>query len=121
MPSPVVAPSGAFIEQFAEKEGTLKDAVQIGEKITDLYRRSFNKADLQYGNMFCAYCSGTPSHPAHRCPARSAKVRFLFKSTFFLRIDVNRRLFVLAGLAFLLAPNVLLPGCLRSVMLVINP
>ncbi len=82
MPSPVVAPSGAFIEQFAEKEGTLKDAVQIGEKITDLYRRSFNKADLQYGSTFCAYCSGTPSHPAHRCPARSAKVRFLFKSTF---------------------------------------
>ena len=82
MPSPVVTPSGAFIEQFAKKEGTLKDAVQIGEKITDLYRHSFNKADLQYGNTFCTYCSGTPSHPAHRCPARSAKVRFLFKTMF---------------------------------------
>ncbi len=77
MPSLVVAPSGAFIEQFAEKEGTLKDAIQIGEKITDLYCCSFNKADLQYSNTFCAYCSGTPSHPAHQCPARSAKVCFL--------------------------------------------
>ncbi len=57
MPSPVVAPSGAFIEQFAKKEGTLKDAVQIGEKITDLYRRSFNKAELHYSDNFCTYCS----------------------------------------------------------------
>ncbi|KAK0421585.1 hypothetical protein EV421DRAFT_1747225 [Armillaria borealis] len=73
LPSPVAAAPAPFIEQFAEKEGTLKDAVEIGEKITDLYRRSFNKADLRYGDSFCAYCSGTPSHPAHRCPARSAK------------------------------------------------
>ncbi|KAK0430319.1 hypothetical protein EV421DRAFT_1744183 [Armillaria borealis] len=73
LPSPVAAASAPFIEQFAEKEGTLKDAVEIGEKITDLYRRSFNKADLRYGNSFCAYCSGTPSHPAHTCPARSAR------------------------------------------------
>ncbi|SJL16880.1 uncharacterized protein ARMOST_20410 [Armillaria ostoyae] len=73
LPSPVAAASAPFIEQFAEKEGTLKDAVEIGEKITDLYRWSFNKADLRYGNSFCAYCSGTPSHPAHTCPARSAR------------------------------------------------
>ncbi|SJL06231.1 uncharacterized protein ARMOST_09567 [Armillaria ostoyae] len=37
LPSPVAAASAPFIEQFAEKEGTLKDAVEIGEKITDLY------------------------------------------------------------------------------------
>ncbi len=83
MLSLVVTPSGTFIEQFAEKEGTLKDAVQIGDKIMDLYRRSFNKAELCYGDNFCAYCSGTPSHPAHRCPACSAKVHFLLKSMSF--------------------------------------
>ncbi|SJL18947.1 uncharacterized protein ARMOST_22550 [Armillaria ostoyae] len=73
LPSPVAAAPAPFIEQFAEKEGTLKDAVEIGKKISDLYHRSFNKADLHYGNSFCAYCSGTPSHPAHTCPARSAR------------------------------------------------
>ncbi|KAK0445254.1 hypothetical protein EV421DRAFT_1734928 [Armillaria borealis] len=70
---PVAVAPAPFIEQFAQKEGTLKDAVEIGEKITDLYRRSFNKADLCYGDSFCAYCSGTPSHPAHTCPAHSAR------------------------------------------------
>ncbi len=65
MPSPVVTPSSAFIEQFAKKEGTLKDTVQIGEKITNLYHCSFNKVDLHYGDTFCAYCLGTPSHPTH--------------------------------------------------------
>ncbi|KAK0438393.1 hypothetical protein EV421DRAFT_1738450 [Armillaria borealis] len=59
LPSLVAAAPTPFIEQFAEKEGTLKDAVEIGEKITDLYRRSFNKVDLHYGDSFCAYCSGT--------------------------------------------------------------
>ncbi|KAK0432572.1 hypothetical protein EV421DRAFT_1742211 [Armillaria borealis] len=73
LPSPVTAAPALFIEQFAEKEGTLKDAVEIGEKITDLYHQSFNKADLCYGNSFCAYCSGTPSHLAHTCPAHSAR------------------------------------------------
>ncbi|KAK0431145.1 hypothetical protein EV421DRAFT_1912111 [Armillaria borealis] len=73
LPSPVAMAPTPFIEQFAKKEGTLKDAVEIGEKITDLYHRSFNKADLRYGDSFCAYCSGTPSHPAHTCPARSAR------------------------------------------------
>ncbi len=43
MPSPVVTPSGAFIEQFAKKEGTLKDAVQIGEKLTNLYHPLFQQ------------------------------------------------------------------------------
>ncbi len=111
MPSPVVTPSSTFIEQFAEKEGTLKDAVQIGDKITDLYRRSFNKAELRYGDNFCAYCSGTPSHPTHRCPARSAKVCFLLKSMFFFCIDVNLRLSILVGLVFVRGLSALSLDC----------
>ncbi|KAK0437782.1 hypothetical protein EV421DRAFT_1738745 [Armillaria borealis] len=73
LPSPVITASAPFIEQFAEKEGTLKDTVEIGEKITNLYRRLFNKVDLCYGNSFYAYCLGTPSHPVHTCLARSAR------------------------------------------------
>ncbi|KAK0485621.1 hypothetical protein IW261DRAFT_1559052 [Armillaria novae-zelandiae] len=63
-----------FIKLFAETEGTLQDAVEIGDKITDMYRRTFNKSALRYGETFCAICSGTPSHPAHECPACSIKV-----------------------------------------------
>ncbi|KAK0472378.1 hypothetical protein IW261DRAFT_1570967 [Armillaria novae-zelandiae] len=69
-PSPDPAP---FIELFAEKQGTLQDAIEIGNKITDMYRRSFNKLGLCCDEDFCAFCSGTPSHPIHECPARSAK------------------------------------------------
>ncbi|KAK0487191.1 hypothetical protein IW261DRAFT_1558195 [Armillaria novae-zelandiae] len=63
-----------FIELFAETEGTLQDAVEIGDQITDMYRHTFNKSALRFGETFCAICSGTPSHPAHECPARSTKV-----------------------------------------------
>ncbi len=116
-----VPPSGTFIEQFAEKEGTLKDTIQIGDKITDLYRQSFNKAELRYGDNFCAYCSGTPSHPAHQCPARSAKVRFLLKSTFSLALNVISRLSVLAGLAFVRGLSVLSLDCPPSAIRATNP
>ncbi|KAG7447861.1 uncharacterized protein BT62DRAFT_919046 [Guyanagaster necrorhizus] len=63
----------SFIEKFAKKQGILKDAMDIGEKITDLYHQPFNKADLCYGETFYAYCSGTPSHAVHTHPAHSAK------------------------------------------------
>ncbi|KAK0209654.1 hypothetical protein IW262DRAFT_1468592 [Armillaria fumosa] len=69
-PSPAPAP---FIKLFAEKKGTLQDAIEIGDKITNMYRHTFNKVGLHYGEDFCAICSRTPSHPTHKCPACSAK------------------------------------------------
>ncbi|KAK0216006.1 hypothetical protein IW262DRAFT_1464414 [Armillaria fumosa] len=68
-----LAESAPFIELFTEKKGTLQDMVEISDKITNMYCCTFNKSALHYGETFCAIWSGTLSHPAHKCPALSAK------------------------------------------------
>ncbi|KAK0218876.1 hypothetical protein IW262DRAFT_1462414 [Armillaria fumosa] len=70
---PSLVESAPFIKLFTEKKGTLQDMVKIGDKITNMYRCTFNRSAFCYSETFCDICSGTPSHPAHECPACSAK------------------------------------------------
>ncbi len=121
MPSPVVAPSGAFIEQFAEKEGTLKDAVQIGDKITDLYCRSFNKAELRYGDNFAPIVHALQVIPIIDVLLALPRYIFFLNPRFSLALNVVSRLSALAGLVFMRGLSVLLLDCPLSATLATNP
>ncbi|KAK0440206.1 uncharacterized protein EV420DRAFT_1650606 [Desarmillaria tabescens] len=61
------------IEDLAAKQGTLGDAQAIADKISERVAPRTPFEGQAFGSSFCAFCSGTPRHAAHECPARSTK------------------------------------------------
>ncbi|PBK81479.1 hypothetical protein ARMGADRAFT_1091224 [Armillaria gallica] len=61
------------IEDLAAKEGTLKDAQTIADKVSERVPPHVPFEGQQFGANFCAFCDGSPRHSPHECPARSAK------------------------------------------------
>ncbi|PBK87595.1 hypothetical protein ARMGADRAFT_1085620 [Armillaria gallica] len=61
------------IEDLAAKEGTLKDAQTIADKVSERVPPRVPFEGQQFGANFCAFCDGSPRHSPHECPARSAK------------------------------------------------
>ncbi|KAK0214688.1 hypothetical protein EDD85DRAFT_962995 [Armillaria nabsnona] len=61
------------IEDLAAKEGTLKVAQKITDKLSERVPPSVPFEGQQFGMNFCAFCDGTPCHSFHECPAQSVK------------------------------------------------
>ncbi|KAK0215019.1 hypothetical protein IW262DRAFT_1465814 [Armillaria fumosa] len=61
------------LEGLTARKGTLKDMQKIAEKISERILPRVPFEGQQFGAKFCAFCSGTPCHPPHECPARSVK------------------------------------------------
>ncbi|KAK0229925.1 hypothetical protein EDD85DRAFT_957052 [Armillaria nabsnona] len=61
------------IEDLAAKEGTLKDAQQIADKLSEHVPPCVPFEGQQFGMNFCAFCDGTPCHSFHECPTWSVK------------------------------------------------
>ncbi|PBK93336.1 hypothetical protein ARMGADRAFT_1079677 [Armillaria gallica] len=61
------------IEDLTAKEGTLKDAQTIADKVSEHVPPCVPFEGQQFSANFCAFCDGTPHHSPHECPARSIK------------------------------------------------
>ncbi|KAK0214724.1 hypothetical protein EDD85DRAFT_962933 [Armillaria nabsnona] len=61
------------IEDLATKEGTLKDAQTIADKVSECVPPHVPFKGQQFGANFCAFCDGSPRHSPHECPTQSAK------------------------------------------------
>ncbi|KAK0224920.1 hypothetical protein EDD85DRAFT_959204 [Armillaria nabsnona] len=61
------------IGDLAAKEGTLKDAQKIADKLSECVPPCVPFEGQQFGANFCAFCDGTPRHSPHECPAWSVK------------------------------------------------
>ncbi len=62
------------IEDLTTKEGILKDAQKIADKLSKHVPPHISFKGWQFDVNFCTFCYGTPYHSPHKCPARSVKV-----------------------------------------------